>query len=289
MVKIRAGTMKDCKDLLTVYQTTRWNHRTVPGGYKTVEQVKEEHKGVGFKKWGWLVAEKRGAAVGEIVFRTEKSIRVGTIGIIRNVDIDVRHQKNGIGTKLTRAAEKVMKNKKAVQVISITPPEAYNYWMKIGYFARGSLSNISLLVSRIPKGKSAKGKVKTIRLNDATRLPKSMAFSNRAQPSAIVEAVSKVLDKGAKGRLLEFQKDSRVIGIGVIYINEDKTASFVSDVTKGNDDYLEIVVLGTSKLASSLKAKKVTSVVPNDQLSSFSAFAKWSHETARDIPVTKLL
>ncbi|MHA1903230.1 MAG: GNAT family N-acetyltransferase [Candidatus Thorarchaeota archaeon] len=289
MVKIRAGTMKDCKDLLTVYQTTRWNHRTVPGGYRTVEQVKEEHRGIGFKKWGWLIAEKKGAVVGEIVFRTEKNSRVGTIGIIRNVDVDVRYQKKGIGTKLTRAAEKAMKIKKAVQVVSTSPPEAYNYWMKIGYFARGSLINISMPISRLTKKTPAKSRVKTLRLSDAKRLPKSMAFSNKAQPGVIVEAVAKVLDKGAKGRLLEFQKDSRVVGIGVIYINENKTASFVSDITKGHDEYFGVVVLGTARLASSLKAKKVISIIPKDQIGEFNSFAKWSHEAARDIPVTKLL
>ena len=52
MVTIRKGEMKDCKDLLTVYMGTHW-----ADGFTTVEQVKAVHKGVGFKNWGWLVAE----------------------------------------------------------------------------------------------------------------------------------------------------------------------------------------------------------------------------------------
>ena len=112
MVKIRQGKMKDCTDLFEVYQGTRWFYRTREGGYTTVEQIKEEHRGAAFSRWGWLVAEVKGRVVGEIVFRTEKNPIAGRIGIIRNLDIDVRHQKVMIGTKLTNAAEVVMKKKK---------------------------------------------------------------------------------------------------------------------------------------------------------------------------------
>ena len=49
MVTIRQGKMRDCTDLLTVYQTTRWYHRIKDNGYKTVEEVKDEHAPVEVK------------------------------------------------------------------------------------------------------------------------------------------------------------------------------------------------------------------------------------------------
>ncbi|MCK5150681.1 MAG: GNAT family N-acetyltransferase, partial [Candidatus Thorarchaeota archaeon] len=192
MVTIRKGKMRDCKDLLTVYQTTRWFYRTKEKGFKTVEEIKVEHRGVGFKNWGWLVAEKDGVVVGEVVFRTEKNPIVGKIGIIRNVDIDVRHQKSNIGTMLTRAAEVVLKEKRAARVVLMTPPEAYNFWMKISYFARGSLLIIKANPEKIkaipPK------RVKTVRLKEVSGLPKSMEFSNNAAPGLLAEVVRKIVD-----------------------------------------------------------------------------------------------
>ena len=131
MVIIRKGKIRDCKDLLTVYQTTRWFYRNTPDGFRTVEQIKKEHKSVGFKNWGWLVAEEKGKVVGEIVFRAEKNPIAGKIGIIRNLDIDVRQQKLDVGTKLTQAAEVAMKGKRVFRVVATTPPAAYNYWMKV--------------------------------------------------------------------------------------------------------------------------------------------------------------
>ena len=73
MINIRAGKIRDCKDLLTVYQTTRRVYQTIPGSYTTVEDIIREHRTVDFKNWGWLVAEMDGNIVGEIVFRIEKN------------------------------------------------------------------------------------------------------------------------------------------------------------------------------------------------------------------------
>ncbi len=113
MVTIRQGVMKDCKDLLEVYQGTRWFHRVRDGGYTTLEQVNDEHIGSAFERWGWLVAEEKGKVVGEIVFRYENNPVTGRVGIVRNLDIDVRNQKTTIGTKLTRAAEYVLRKKES--------------------------------------------------------------------------------------------------------------------------------------------------------------------------------
>ena len=284
---IRKGKMRDCKDLLTVYQTTRWFYRTKENGFKTVEEIKVEHRGVGFKNWGWLVAEKNGVVVGEVVFRTEKNPVVGIIGIIRNVDIDVRHQKSEIGTKLTRAAEVVLKEKRAARVVLMTPPEAYNFWMKISYFARGSLLIIKANPEKIkaipPKG------VKTVQLKEVSGLPKSMEFSNNAAPGLLAEVVRKIVDEGVAGRLFEFYKKEKLVGIGAIIKSSSKQADFVVDATIFGHEHLGYMISKTASSAKALKMKKVVGTIPKDQLKHYKPVARWSVEDARDIPVTRIL
>ncbi len=287
MVTIRQGMMKDCTDLLEVYQGTRWFYRTREGGYTTVEQIKEEHRGAAFARWGWLVAEEKGRVVGEIVFRTEKNPIAGKIGIIRNLDIDVRQQKETIGTKLTRAAEGALKKKKVVRVVATTPPAAYNYWMKVKYFARGSIANLRISLNKVPEKRT--NKVKTIKIKDPQKLPKSMKFSNIAYPSALAELAGNVIDGRSKGILLEFQSDGRVIGVGVVVRRNTKTASFVADVTKKGIGFADIVISRTARSAIPWKVKSVETTIPKDQVDVYTSFAKWSFELSTDIPVTRLL
>jgi len=287
MVTIRQGMMKDCTDLLEVYQGTRWFYRTREGGYTTVEQIKEEHQGAAFVRWGWLVAEEKGRVVGEIVFRTEKNPIVGKIGIIRNLDIDVRQQKVTIGTKLTRAAEVAMKKKKVVRVIATTPPAAYNYWMKVKYFARGSISVLKISLNKIPEKKTSK--VKTVKIKDPRKIPKSMKFSNLAYPGSLAEMAGDVIDGKSKGNLLEFQSDGRVVGVGVVVRKDAKTASFVADVTKKGFDFADIIISRTARIAIPWKVKSIETTIPNDQVGVYTSFAKWSSELSTDIPVTRLL
>jgi len=287
MVTIRQGMMKDCTDLLEVYQGTRWFYRTREGGYTTVEQIKEEHRGAAFARWGWLVAEKKGRVVGEIVFRIEKNPIAGKIGIIRNLDIDVRQQKVAIGTKLTRAAEVAMQKKKVVRVIATTPPAAYNYWMKVKYFARGSISNLQIPLKKIPEKRTSK--VKTVKIKDPQKLPKSMNFSNIAYPSSLAEMVGDVIDGRSKGNLLEFQADGRVVGVGVIVRKDAKIASFVADVTKKGFEFADLVISRTARAAVPWKVKSVETTIPKDRVDLYTSFAKWSSELSTDIPVTRLL
>jgi len=279
--------MKDCTDLFEVYQGTRWFYRTREGGYTTVEQIKEEHRGAAFSKWGWLVAEEKGRVVGEIVFRIEKNPIAGRIGIIRNLDIDVRFQKTYIGTKLTKAAEDVMKKRRVVRVIATTPPAAYNYWMKVKYFARGSISNVKLSISKVPEMRTSK--IKTVKIKSPTKLPKSMKFSNIAYPSSIADMAGDIIDGRAKGNLLEFTFDNRVIGVGAIVRKDPKTASFVADVTKRGLEHASIVISRTARVAIPWKVKSVETTIPKDQVGLYTSFAKWSSELSTDIPVTKLL
>lgn len=287
MVTIRQGVMKDCTDLLEVYQGTRWFYRTREGGYTTVEQIKEEHQGAAFVRWGWLVAEEKGRVVGEIVFRTEKNPIVGKIGIIRNLDIDVRQQKVTIGTKLTRAAEVAMKKKKVVRVIATTPPAAYNYWMKVKYFARGSISVLKISLNKIPEKRTSK--VKTVKIKDPRKIPKSMKFSNLAYPGSLAEMAGDVIDGRSKGNLLEFQSDGRVVGVGVVVRKDAKTASFVADVTKKGFDFADIIISRTARTAIPWKVKSIETTIPKDQVGVYTSFAKWSSELSTDIPVTRLL
>ena len=287
MPTIRQGKMKDCTDLLEVYQGTRFFYRTQKEGYTTVEQIKDEHRGVAFSKWGWLVAEEKGRVLGEIVFRTEKNPIVRKIGIIRNLDIDVRYQKAYLGTKLTQAAETVMKKRRVVRVIATTPPAAYNYWMKVKYFARGSISNVKLPISRVPELRTSK--IKTVKIKSPTKLPKSMKFSYIAYPGSLAEMAGNIIDGRVTGTLLEFTSNDRVIGLGAIIKKDSKTASFVADVTKKGLDYANIVVSRTARIAVPWKVKSVETTIPKDQVGLYTSFAKWSSELSTDIPVTKLL
>ncbi|MHA2423946.1 MAG: GNAT family N-acetyltransferase [Candidatus Thorarchaeota archaeon] len=287
MATIRQGKMRDCNDLLTVYQTTRWYYRTKENGFKTVEEIKDEHKGAGFKKWGWLVAEKKGVVVGEIVFRTEKNPVIGRVGIIRNLDIDVRYQKSKIGTELTRAAETVMKAKRVSRVVLLTPPEAYNYWMKVDYFARGSLLNIRCNPEKMKKI-TPKG-VKGVWLKDIAGLPKSMEFSNIASPGLLAETVSKIVDEGYTGRLFEFQKKEKLVGVGAVFKSSPKEANFVVDATKVGLDHLDFMIYKTASVAKTWKVKKIVGLIPKDQLEHYKPVARWSVEDAREIPVTRII
>ncbi len=287
MPTIRQGMMKDCTDLFEVYQGTRWFYRTREGGYTTVEQIKDEHRGAAFSRWGWLVAEEKGHVVGEIVFRIEKNPITGRIGIIRNLDIDVRYQKTYIGTKLTQAAEAVMKKRRVVRVIATTPPAAYNYWMKVKYFARGSIFSMTVPITKIPEKRTSK--VKTIKLTQPKKLPKSMKFSHIAYPGSLAEMAGSIIDGRIVGSLLEFTSNDRLVGVGAIIKKDAKTASFVSDVTRRGLEYADIVISRTAQAAKSLKVKSVKTTIPKDHVGLYSSFAKWSSELSTDIPVTKLL
>jgi hypothetical protein len=287
MVTIRNGMMKDCTDLLEVYQGTRWFYRTKQGGYTTLEQVKDEHRGAAFERWGWLVAEEKGKVVGEIVFTAEKNPVSGKVGIIRNLDIDVRNQKRNIGTNLTRAAENVLRKKRAVRVIATTPPAAYNYWMKVNYFARGSIMNISLSTAKVPAIKSTK--IKAVQLKEQKKLPKSMRFSNIAYPGSLAELAARVIDGELRGNLTEYYSDGRLAGVGVVAQSDSKAAEFVADVTRSGMPFADFIISRTAGMARKWKVQKVRSAIPKDYLSIYTVFARWTSEVSTDIPVTRLL
>ncbi|MHA2005033.1 MAG: GNAT family N-acetyltransferase [Candidatus Thorarchaeota archaeon] len=281
MVKIRNGIMKDCKDLLEVYMGTRWSE-----GFTTVEQVKLEHKGVAFEKWGWLVAEIRGKVVGEILCRTEKNPVAGKIGIIRSLGIDVRHQKKAIGTKLTKAAEKVLRAKKAGRFVGTTTPEAYNYWMKVDYHKRYWVLRIESLLSKIPSKRSKKLKRKII--SEPKTLPKSMRFSNIAYPGELAEIVREIITYGKPGLMIEFYSDAVLMGVGAAVKQDDSTAKFIADVTPKGAEFANLIVLQTAKATSKLKPKKVWTLIPEDKLPWYKQLVKWKSEMYRNFPVTKL-
>ncbi|MFX0108079.1 MAG: GNAT family N-acetyltransferase [Candidatus Hodarchaeota archaeon] len=282
MVKIRKGLMKDCKDLLEVYMGTRWTE-----DFTTVEQVKHEHRGVAFRNWGWLVAQERKKVVGEILFRIEKNPAAGRIGIIRSLGVDVRFQKRGFATKLTRAAEKVMKSRKVGRIVCTTTPEAYNYWMKVDYHKRYWVMEITSPVSKIPASKSKK--VSTRILEGVKHLPTSMKFSNIAYPGLLAETVREIVILGRPGLMFEYLSGDSIVGVGAVVVGEDKTARFVADVVKGTDNIAEIIIKRTARAAAKLKAKTVSSLIPQEKLPWYMEMTKWSSEMHRNFPVTKLI
>lgn len=260
---------------------TRWSE-----GFTTLEQVKLEHKGVAFEKWGWLVAEVRGKVVGEILCRIERNPVAGRIGIIRNLGIDVRHQKKAIGTKLTKAAEKVLRLKKAGRFVGTTTPEAYNYWMKVDYHKRYWLMRIEAPLSKIPSKRSKKLHREV--LSNQKGLPKSMRFSNIAYPGELAEVVRDIITYGKPGLMLEFYSDTVLVGVGAVAMQDGKTAKFIADVTPKGDEFADLIVLQTAKAAAKLKPKSVWTLIPEDRLPWYMKLAKWKSEMYRNFPVTKL-
>ena len=78
-----------------------------------------------------------------------------------------------------------MKGKRVFRVVATTPPAAYNYWMKVKYFARGSILNLRLSLKKVPEMRTPK--VKTVKIKSPEKLPKSMKFSNIAYPGSLAE------------------------------------------------------------------------------------------------------
>ncbi len=283
MVKIRKGRMRDCADILTIYQTTRWLQKK----YMTVEQVRQEHRGLFFRRWGWLVAEIDGQVVGEVTVRVERNPTSGKMGIIRTMDVDVRHQKKGIGTLLVKEAEVVLRKRKAVRVVADSPPEAYNFWMKIGYFARGSLLDLSIQRERLPKPSQRGLDVKEI--TDVRRLPSSLKYSNMAHPGLLADMARDVLVFGMKGRVLEFGLNGRPAGTGVMMVDDDKMGHFVADVNRRGRSHLEEVILHTARATHRWRATEVSTMIPKDRLPYYEEAAPWTVDSCRIIPVTRLL
>ena len=274
--------MRDCKDLLDVYMGTHWTEN-----YTTVEQVKAAHRGIGFQKWGWLVAEVGGRVVGEVLFRVETNPLAGRIGIITDIGVDARYQKKGLGKKLVAAAESALKAKKVGRLVATSPPDVYNFWMKLNWFARGSLMHIVASPSKIPIKKTTE--VSTVRLEDITKLPKSMLFSNVAYPGLLVETASAVVDGGRRGEIFEFYSKDALVGVGVCMDHGNRTAVFVADITANGTRYFDVVVSRTARVAIQLNARTVTSTIPSDKIQSYEDLTRWSSQLVRNIPITKLI
>ncbi len=286
-VTIRQGKIRDCADLFTVYQTTRWDCRNNNGGYRNVEEVKDDHRGSGFSNWGWLVAESDGVVIGEIVAAIERNPSIGKIGLIQSLDVDARHQKRGIGMALSQAAEEALAKKGAERVVVVTPLEAYNYWMKADYFARGPLANISTTPSRIKDNATAGLKAVQKKVQD--RLPPSARFSHFAVPGRLGSIVRMISNKKRVGKFVEFYTGSDFTGAGAVAKMDSDVAEFVVDIYGKPDARYSAMVSRMLSLAKAMKVHRIRGIVPKDQLDRFLKSASWSVEDSRDIVVNKLL
>ncbi|MFX1602467.1 MAG: hypothetical protein ACFFCK_03215, partial [Promethearchaeota archaeon] len=171
------------------------------------------------------------------------------------------------------------------RIVATTPPEAYNYWMKVDYHKRYWVMRIETKPSKVPIKKSKK--VKTVVLPPTPGLPKSMRFSNLAYPGELAEVVREIVTNKKPGILQEYHSDDRLVGVGAVVI-EGKAARFVADTTVKGEEHAELVVCRTAKVASKLKAQTVFTLVPQDRLSWYSSFTKWKSEMYRNFPVTRL-
>lgn len=252
-----------------------------------VEEVKDDHRGSGFSNWGWLVAESNGVVIGEIVASIERNPSIGKIGFIQSLDVDARHQKRGVAMALSQAAEKALANKGAERVAVVTPPEAYNYWMKADYFARGPLANISTTPSRI-KDNSTAG-LKAVQRKAPNRLPPSARFSHFAVPGRLGSIVRMIYNKRRVGKFVEFYAGSDLTGAGAVAKMGRDVAEFVVDTFGKPDAKYSAMVSRMLSLAKAMNVRQIRGVVPKDQLDRFSKSAKWSVEDSRDILVNKIL
>ncbi len=282
MVLIRRGVMKDCKDLLEVYQSSHSMEDIV-----NVEQVKAIHRNPLISRNGWLVAESKEMVIGEIIFRMENNLQLGKTGIIMDHHIDARESRDVVGPKLVKAAEKIMVSQDAGQIFHITTPEDYNYWMTNKYFAKGSLSRIEVPISKLPKVRF--NNVSVVEHSVADKIPRKMRFSNYSYPGAITDLIAELKMQNKKGRLLEYYYGSKLLGVGVVINRLNKTAQFAADVTKHGIEFIDAIIIKTAKAASRWHCNSVFSIVQSSQLDMIGKMADWDVSPEKDIPVMRVL
>ncbi|NWF95518.1 MAG: GNAT family N-acetyltransferase [Candidatus Thorarchaeota archaeon] len=281
--QIRNGQMDDCRDLLTVYQTTR----RLRMADATVEDVKTAHRGPLFRKWGWLVALQDGRAIAEIVFRTERSDAYGKLGIITSIDVDVRYQRRGIGSLLTKAAEEVLRSKGVSRVLVDSTPESYNFWMRQGYFSRGSLFELSADLRSLRRG--GPRALSMTRLEDSERLPACLELHNLAPPGLLSKTAGAILGGRCRGEVFEFRYEGELVGAGAFAVENDDTASFVADAFNGGSAQLGFIACRTARAASTAGIRRVRTVVSRDLIPEYETLASWTVTPSSIMPAVKIL
>ena len=274
--------MKDCRDLLDVYQSAHSNEWIT-----TVEQVKAIHKSPLLARHGWLVAEDNGTVCGEIRFFIEKNLRLGKTGVIMDLQVDARHFRNNVADQLVAAAERIMKEHGAEQVFHISTPENYNFWMNSRYFSKGDLLSLKAKVSDIPQMRTKR--VETREVQDPRHLPKSMRFSAEASPGSLALLAEQIIMREMRGRLLEFYAGNKLVGIGAIAVDDEKHGRFVADIAKNGEDYRDVIIARTARGASRWRCKIVESIILVSQKEDYERVANWDGTKVADIPVMKVL
>ncbi|MHA1654050.1 MAG: GNAT family N-acetyltransferase [Candidatus Thorarchaeota archaeon] len=282
-LQIRHGMISDCKDLLTVYQTTRWQQHS----YTQVQQVKDEHRGRMFRRFNWLVAEVDDQVIGETIFATTERVGVGLVGVFLSLDIDVRHQKRGIGRELVRSAENAMAQTGAVRAFADAPPSSYNFWMKMGYFATRPV----VVLKRSTAG--ARGRLPrdiTMReISDFYHTPRALRFSNLAHVGATLRLAREILDFGRSGMIVEFRSHESIAGVGVVCQRTSSVGEFVVDVMPGHEEHLSAMTGCITRLARRMRLKEIYSNVPIDAVDLFTDTTGWAEDEESLVPVTRLL
>ena len=105
----------------------------------------------------------------------------------------------------------------------------------------------------------------------------------------LAELVRRIANEAKTGKLFEYYVEKKLMGVGAILKEDSKNARFVVDVTKAGLDKAAIIITKTVKAASRWKTSQAYSIIPKTSLSIFMDVAKWKTETARDIPVTRLI
>ncbi|MEM2142598.1 MAG: GNAT family N-acetyltransferase [Candidatus Thorarchaeota archaeon] len=282
MIQVRQGQIRDCKDMLTVYRTTRFPERN----YESVSEVRQEHELYVSRRWGWLVADADGPVIGEVVFDIEHNCR-GPVGIILGLDVDARYQRQGVGRMLTSAAESFLGSRGVRRVVVESPPDAYNYWMRLGYFSVGGLARIRAPLKSIAwTGRNSLDRILVDRENGLSRVRR---FHTLGRPGGLTRLIGDIVNGTRRGLVAEFRCDNRSVGLGAVVKCDGGEAVFSADVTEDGIEHYGEVIERTVRLASTLRAKSVETAVPADRLDDYSALCSWTVEPHVGVPLMKLL
>jgi hypothetical protein len=116
-----------------------------------------------------------------------------------------------------------------------------------------------------------------------------MRFSHIAHPGSLTNLVRGIIHDGQTGKLFEYYVKDKLVGVGAVAKEESKNAEFVADVTIAGLDQAAAVIAKIAKAASRWKIHHVWTRIPKGFLPYYMEVAKWKTETARDIPVTRLI
>jgi len=143
-LNIRKAEKEDLEEIVKMWHTLASSHQEMMRGYELAEDCREKWRKFienGFDREGMctFVAEKENELVGflNVVIRERMSIFEYThIGMILDVFVKEEKRGEGVGTQLTKRAERWIKEKGVnIAVLTVSPENerAVKFWEEAGY------------------------------------------------------------------------------------------------------------------------------------------------------------